>query len=150
MIGHIAALLVFTVLVAIALLHIHWGVGGIWPAPSGEALLETVVGERSRGPRKRSMPGVAACFIVAALLLVAGALPLMVRDLLPVVVPASLASFGLWMATGVLALRGLGGFFERRLRPGIVGLRYDRLNRVFYSPLCLVLATLLIASTLLP
>lgn len=150
MVGHIAASLVATVLIAIAWLHVHWGVGGVWPARNAEVLLEAVVGERATGRARRSMPGVAACFAVAALLLVAGMLPLLARDLLPVRLPASVTAAALWIAAGVLLLRGVGGFFERRLRPGIVGLPYDRLNRVFYSPLCLVLATLLGASMLLP
>ena len=144
--GTLAALVAALVLALLAALHIYWGFGGRWPGSDERSLAETVVGVTPDG----RMPGPGACLVVALLLAVAAALPLIVRSPLPLPLPLPLwmPRIALWVATGVLAFRGLGGYLDRRLRPGIVGLPYDRLNRRLYSPLCLALAGLLAASLL--
>ena len=45
---------------------------------------------------------------------------------------------------GVLALRGLAGFVDGRLRPDSRAQPFYALNRRIYSPLCLALATAIV------
>ncbi len=133
------ALIASTILLFLAGLHIYWGRGGYWPAKSESGLLATVVGTSPTG----RMPGAMACFAVTAFLAFAAAIPLAAQGLFPL--PG--AHIALYTLAGVFALRGVGGYFDRFLRPETVGLPYDRLNRVVYSPLCLVLAALLVVGT---
>ena len=142
--GTLAALVAALLLALLAALHVYWGFGGRWPGSDERSLAETVVGVTPDG----RMPGPGACFVVALLLAMAAALPLIVRSPLPLPLPLWMPRIALCVAAGVLTFRGLGGYLDRRLRPGIVGLPYDRLNRRVYSPLCLALAGLLAASLL--
>lgn len=143
-----AAILAGASLVTIAGLHVYWGLGGHWPGTDEPSLTATVVGPTPDG----RMPGLGACSVVAALLLAAAALLALARGWVSVDAgqPPWIATAGTLGAAAVLLARGVGGLFERRLRPAIVGLPYDRLNRRVYSPLCLVLAGALFASALLP
>ena len=138
-IGVGAALVASGTLWALAGLHVYWGRGGHWPAKTEAGLVATVVGV---APNQR-MPGLGACLVVAALLGIAASLPPMLHWIAPF---SSLARIGILSAAAVLGLRGLAGFFDRRLRPAIIGLPYDRLNRRVYSPLCLALAAALAVS----
>jgi hypothetical protein len=144
-IGAVSAAIAGVLLGLISLIHIYWAVGGHWPGNSTQNLTETVVGVA----RDQGMPGPAACLLVAACLAVAAVLPAIHVGLIPIEVPEIALTVGLWGLVGVFALRGLGGLFERHFRPSIIGLPYDRLNRVLYSPLSLVLAALVSLSTLL-
>ncbi len=146
MIGHGLAAVASLLLVVIAIIHVYWGLGGRWPAQDEAGLVATVVGVTPNS----KMPGFAMCMVVVVALGIAAMLPLIARELLAIPLPPDWVTIGLWGATGVLALRGLVGFFDHILRPAIVGLPYERLNRRLYSPLCLVLAGLLSASALLP
>jgi len=144
MIGTLSAILASSILTAIAALHVYWGLGGTWPAEDEPGLTATVFGPSPDG----RMPGFGPCFVVTVLLMLAAAFPLAAQGILPAS-PSALIAVGLWGAAAVLAIRGLGGFLERRIRPAIVGLPYDRLNRRLYSPLCLLLSALLISSATL-
>lgn len=95
-------------------------------------------------------PGFAACIVVALLLAASAASPIAVRGLVTLPVPEWTSLLGLWGATIVLGVRGVGGYLERSFRPEIVGLPYEYLSRRIYSPLCLVLAAMMSASALLP
>jgi hypothetical protein len=46
----------------------------------------------------------------------------------------------------VFALRGVYGFFDARVRPTTRGSRFERLNVVVYSPLCLGLALAIVVA----
>lgn len=137
LLGDVAALVAAAALFAIAVLHLYWALGGRWPGHDDGSLVATVVGE----PPDKALPSPAACLAVMLALLVATALPLAARGWIQLPGPHWLLSAGVFGLAGVLALRGLGGYLERRLRPVVIGLPYDRLNRWLYSPLCLVLAT---------
>lgn len=138
----ILAVAAASILFVVALVHIYWAFGGRWPGHSERSLAETVVGPTPGG----KMPGMLACLAVAAALVVAAFLPLQHTGLVSLPVPAWVTYLGSWVVVAVITLRGIGGFFERTLRPNIIGMRYDRLNRLIYSPLCIVLATLLVGS----
>ena len=101
------------ILASISLLHIYWGLGGCWPAKNREGLAQIVLG----GPPGTKVPGPAACFAVAAALLLT---------------PARLLG-------PILLARGLAGYAERWFRPSMLNSPYARLSLWLYSPLCLAL-----------
>jgi hypothetical protein len=120
-------------LAAIALLHAYWAVGGLWPG-SGEAdLVDRVIGDgRHRLPRR------ALTLLVACLIGIAAAWPLLLamRSLLPL--PGGLVS-GVGAALALVFLaRGGAGYHPawRRAHPVEP---FARLDRSLYSPLCLVI-----------
>ena len=136
----IVALLASVVLLLIGLLHIHWAAGGFWPAPSRYMLSATVVGTRIGGP----MPPALLTVGMAAVLMVAAFLPLAIAGLVILPMPLAMVRALAWVMGLVLLARGIGGFFETRLRPIIVGTPYERLNRHYYSPLSTLLGLLVI------
>ncbi|MEO0322452.1 MAG: DUF3995 domain-containing protein [Myxococcota bacterium] len=142
----LAALVSAAVLVALAVLHLYWARGGRWPGTDEASLARTVVGV----PGADRMPGPLACVAVALALAVAATLPLAAQGLVGVPIPAGGVRVLTWLAAGVFALRGLGGFFEARFRGGPPVEPFHRLNRQLYSPLCLVLAALLVAASVAP
>jgi Protein of unknown function (DUF3995) len=125
------------VLLALAGLHLYWGLGGYWPGADGPSLSERVVGTRGRPP------GFLACALVALALLAAAG----------VVVSAHAGpAFGRqsWIAYGgyaclilVFGLRGLASYLTPVFGYARGTPFYD-LNRKYYSPLCVIIAVLLI------
>ncbi len=139
--GDLAAIVACVVLTVIAGIHIYWGLGGRWPGTDEETLARKVVG----GSR---MPGLVPCFVVAVLLFASGGLLAVARGWITLE-PAWWISVGPWVVVGVLACRGVGGFFAYRIRPELRGTPFESLNLRIYSPLCVVLAGLCTASLLL-
>ena len=125
-------------LVAIALLHGYWALGGRWPGRDADSLARTVVG----GPPGMAMPGPLATWALTLLLLLAAVMVAAGAHLLTLPLPASLVRMACRSGGGLLLLRGLVGFFDTRLRPGTQGSPFARLNIQLYSPLCLVLGLL--------
>jgi len=130
--------ILIVVLVALAALHAWWGMGGRWPGHDDRSLVELVVG-RTRSMR---MPGLVRCMLVASALFAAAGLVALHGKVISVEfsVPGErLVEAGFWMAGAVFGLRGLAGFI-----PPIFayarGTPFARLNRLFYSPLCLLIA----------
>jgi hypothetical protein len=134
----IISVFLIAVLVVLATLHAYWGAGGRWPGHDERSLVERVIG-RTRNMR---MPGLAACMLVAAALLGAAALAALQGNVIAIdlgVQGARLTRIALWIVFVVFALRGLAG-----LIPSVFayahGTPFVLLNRVFYSPLCLLVA----------
>lgn len=138
------ALATAAVLLAIAGLHVYWAAGGPWPGRDAASLNALVVGNRP-GAGPVSMPPRLATIGVAIGLGCIALGALAARDLIALPLPGTVRVLT-WVAAGVLALRGVGGFFDARLRPHTVDLPYGRLNRRIYSPLCVALAAGLIAT----
>jgi len=118
------------VLLAIAGLHLMWGLGSSFPFEDRERLADAVVGADDVPPR-------AACFAVAAALL-AGATALAGRFVFParlraMVLRAMVVIFGV---RGVLGLLGL----THLISPGSTSPTFRQRDRAFYSPLTLALA----------
>lgn len=105
---------IYLIFLALGAVHVYWGLGGLWPGRDSRSLADFVIG-------REPMPGPRACIVVAAVLVLG-----------PLLAPGP-------MALGLL-LRGAGGYVDHLLRPEIVGSRYEKLNRILYSPLCLLLA----------
>jgi hypothetical protein len=128
----ISAMLI-AMLVALALLHAFWGLGGRWPGHNERSLVALVVGRT----HLMRMPGIVASMLVAAALLAS------IQDkLLSVDFGApgeKIMHAGFWLACAVFALRGVAGFI-----PPIFAYADDtpfaRLDRLVYSPLCLFIA----------
>jgi hypothetical protein len=130
----IAATLI-TVLAGLAVLHAYWGFGGRWPGHDDASMVERVVGRTRdmRAPR----PG--ACFVVAAALLTAAILVGVHSTGALNGGVALVAMAGFWSAAAVFLLRGLAGFVPAVFRYA-EGTPFHRLNRIYYSPLCLLIA----------
>jgi Protein of unknown function (DUF3995) len=117
-------------LAGIAGLHIAWGRGSSFPFESRSALADAVVGSSA-------VPPPAACHAIAAALAVASGLS---ADL--PVGSEWLRRVGRGGVATVLAVRGLIGLVGRTdlVSPGSSSLRFRRLDRRLYAPLCLMLS----------
>jgi hypothetical protein len=117
-------------LFAIAALHVAWGLGSSFPFQSREELADSVVGTEE-------VPSLKACMAVASLLVLSSAL---VAGLLPL--PNRLRTFALRIVSAVLATRGVVGALGRTsaISPGSDSPAFVRMDKRFYSPLCLWLA----------
>ena len=122
------ALVLCVVLSGVALLHFLWGRGSHWPAASEEALARAAVGDG-----RRRMPPPVACFGVAALLLVMAFWPLVILS----------HPHEIWVnqvcavSAGLFVARGVGGFTPR-WRAFFYDEPFTKLDRRYYSPLCIV------------
>lgn len=128
------ALMLAAVLVAVAALHVYWGIGGVWPGTDERSCARAVVGFA----RVEKMPSAGASFAVAAMIVAATLLALALGG----VFAAPLGRLQLAGAAFFVALvfigRGLAGFTPiwRRLAPEMP---FARLDVRYYSPLCLAL-----------
>ena len=114
----------------IGLLHNAWGVGSTFPFADAATLADAVIGTGT-------VPPPIACHAVAGMLFTASAL---VLDL--PIAPTRMRHIGRRVVVGVLAVRGIAGFMGQtvRLSPGSDSARFQRLDRRYFSPLCLLLA----------
>lgn len=125
----IVAPLVITVLLAIAGLHLAWGLGVLWPVTNETQLVATVIGMKGVA----RMPGLIPCLmVVAALLTVAGLAWWQVKA------PGWLPQLALLAAAAVFLVRGVAVWtpFWRALTPQQP---FARLDVTLYGPLCLAL-----------
>jgi hypothetical protein len=134
--GIVVAMVLSTVLWALAALHFYWGAGGIWPAKDETSLARQVVG----APGIRKMPPPLACMSVAAMLAMLGALPLLLLGILPVFLPAwSIFAAGVG-ATLVFLARGWAAWHPK-FRKHFPEEPFATLDRRYYAPLCLAIGT---------
>ncbi|MGN6304874.1 MAG: DUF3995 domain-containing protein [Mesorhizobium sp.] len=123
------------VLLLITAAHVYWGIGGIWPGSDGASCARAVVGFRGVD----AMPSSFACFAVAACLCFITLWPLALEGVFATPFDhAGLAATAVMIGLAFLA-RGILGFMPwwRRLAPEQP---FARLDRRFYSPLCLLIA----------
>ena len=124
------AALMFVPLLAVAIAHLLWALGGSWPIRDPSILARTVVGAEGveRVPRL-------AAFGVFVLTLVSGTLALALAD--DTAGGAALTGLGVLLAA-LYAARGIVGYtaWWRERTPGEP---YRTLDRRNYSPLCLAL-----------
>ncbi len=125
------------ILVALAALHVYWAAGGkagksaAIPTANGQAVLK---------------PGaVGTAMVAVALLAMAAVLAIRIGWLDPPALPYARVVLGIaaWLTAALFALRAIGDFryigFFKRIRDS----RFARLDTLFYSPLCAVLAVLI-------
>lgn len=118
----------------IALVHVYWGLGGVWPAANAEALARAVVG---RGGLRR-MPPPLACFAVAlALFGCALWVVLRVGWLAPSLPPLLMIVAGAPMSFIFLA-RGIAAYLSP-WRRRLTAEPFATLDRYLYGPLCIAI-----------
>jgi hypothetical protein len=129
------AILVFLTLAGIAAFHVAWGFGATFPAASRDDLFHLVVG--ARGPA--AMPGLVQCLAAAVAIFLAGAVALLVADLILLPLPSPLVTALGALVTLVFAVRGVAPYTPlwRRYFPREP---FATLDQSWYGPLCLLLA----------
>jgi hypothetical protein len=129
------AIVLAAVLAALSLLHLSWGFGVYWPGTDSISLAETVGGV---APGRRMHP--TWMCVAVALAIAAGAAVILVFSAGSHGDPWRGLSTAAYLALlGVFLGRGLAGFVPviwRRTE----GTPFQRLNRLYYSPLCLLIA----------
>lgn len=127
-------LILTTIFLLLAGIHFYWGLGGKWGAHAAIPTRED--GSRLMNPKRQE------CFVVGSGLC-GFALFLLVRSgLVPLMLPAWLAAYGLWILAVLFLLRAIGefryiGFFKK-----ITTTHFARLDTRYYSPLCLLIGLL--------
>lgn len=126
-----ASITTASALAGIAALHVGWGLGASFPYEDRETLADSVAGSSST-------PGPRDCFAVAWLLACAAGL---VADVSPVGPAARRA--GVFGVALVLAGRGVIGVAGRTgsIVPWTPSRHFNDLDRRYYGPLCILLAS---------
>lgn len=140
--SQIIALMLFVTLSCVAVLHVYWALGGLWPARTEAALARTVVGVKGL----QKMPGTALTLVVSVLIAVAAGLPLYFTGLLDLPISVSLPAIVIETAPAVV-LGGLAVLFLGRGTLSYTGYfqkmeaeePFVTLDRRYYAPLCLAL-----------
>jgi len=126
------------ILISLAAIHVVWALGSSWPAEDEESLAQMVLGS------SRRMPPRIASWVVAMAMTGFFIIVMMNAGWLPTPFAAYILQIPLAGVMAIFLGRGLWGFFlDRRLRPSTIGTPFERLNLIYYSPLCMVLAILL-------
>jgi hypothetical protein len=140
MIKIIIGLVLFTIFISLSAVHLYWGFGGKW---SVNAVIPTKVNSE-----KVLAPTALHCFVVAIGLLGFGLFTLAKSKILFFSLPALLLDIGVWALSLLFILRAIGdfryiGFFKK-----INTTEFGHLDSKYYSPLCLIIAFLIIALAL--
>lgn len=123
-----------SVLAGIAALHTYWGLGGRWPGRDEVSLANLVIGS----PTGR-MPSPAACLAVAGAIML-GVTLIIATTLSQVSSPwDDLIRLGAAAFAAVFLARGFAGYIPMLWRYA-EGSSFHRLNTLYYSPLCLLIA----------
>lgn len=128
-------------LLAIAALHLCWGFGGLWPGHDPNSLREMVVGTThgTMPPRLGPLSGVWSAAIVAGLLASAAAIVAARHSALMGGPARWLILAGYAILILVFAVRGLTPYVSSVFEYAR-GTPFFELNRLYYAPLCLVIA----------
>ncbi|MEH6412020.1 MAG: DUF3995 domain-containing protein [Hyphomonas sp.] len=144
MIAHSLSILLSGVMGITGLVHLAWAFGSTFPYANEQALARAVVGRRGI----TRMPPMAASAFVALCLFGASLWALLLGRLVEAPVSDWLIAPGGLVLAAVFLLRGVIGIlptFEQALpeQP------FLRLNRLFYSPLCLLIGMAFVGLTLM-
>jgi hypothetical protein len=129
------ATLVFLVLATIAAFHVAWGFGMTFPAANRDDLFHLVVG----ATRQTEMPSLPQCLAAAAAIFSAGAVALLVADLVKLPLPSWAVTVLGALVTLVFAGRGVAAYtpaWRRRFAKQ----PFASMDQSWYGPLCLLLA----------
>jgi hypothetical protein len=144
MVAHSLSILLAGVLGMTGLVHLAWALGSTFPYANEQALARAVVGRRgiTRMPSMIASAFVAVCLFAASVwaLVLGRIVDVPLSDWL--VAPGGLALAVIFLSRGVI---GVLPTFERALpeQP------FLRLNRRFYSPLCILIGLTFIGLTLM-
>lgn len=128
----IIALSICGALEAIALLHVYWAFGGLWPATSERQLIAMAI-----GTRQSKMPGRVLTLVVATGISGAGLIAIWAAGLVSFPFADWLRVAALITASVVFLGRGAITYlptkiFDQTVEP------FTTLNKRYYSPLCLI------------
>ena len=127
---YLARVATATTMLGIGALHAMWGRGSTFPFANRDELNDSVIG-------RDVTPSAGACYVVAGLLTVAGALVAGLPS------PRSrVRRLGVCTVSITLAARAVLGFSGRTelVSPGSVSPRFRRMDKRYFSPLCAALA----------
>jgi hypothetical protein len=122
------------VFVALAALHIAWGLGFRW---GGDDLLP----QRPDGTPLFN-PGIVACSAVAFMFTLPALTYLMRTDILATGIPSWIPYAGVWGIVAVLLIRVIGDFRYAGLTKKIRNTSFADKDTRIYTPFCLVIAAL--------
>jgi Protein of unknown function (DUF3995) len=132
----IISLLVFLIFLFLSSIHFYWCFGGRWGSAS--------VFPSKDDNTKPNMPGFLPTFVVAVTLLAVALFILIQGGFLEVGLPLWLNRYGLWILAIIFIIRAIGEFnyvgFFKKIKQTKFGINDTK----YYSPLCLVIAILLI------
>jgi len=120
---------IFTLL---ALIHFSWALGSTWGFEN--ALPRNEAGNYVLNPAPWESAVVGLGLILFAMLYLIWA------DILPLTLPGWLMSVGSWVIPLIFLLRAIGDFKYVGFFKSITSTDFARLDTIFYSPLCLILA----------
>ena len=132
----IISVILFMVFVFLSALHFYWALGGRW---GSKAVYPTT--NKNAEPK---MPGIIPTTIVAFGLLAIGGFILQQTFFLNFQIPLWLNNYGLWTIASIFMLRAIGefkyiGFFKKMKHS-----KFAQNETKYYSPLCLVIAILIL------
>jgi hypothetical protein len=128
------ALILAVIFIALAVLHIAWGLGLKW---GGDSLLP----QKPDGTLLFN-PGIAVCFVVALIFVLPALIYLMRVGILVTGIPDWVPYAGVWGVALVLLIRAIGDFRYAGFTKTIKSTSFARKDTRFYTPFCLVLAAL--------
>jgi hypothetical protein len=131
------ASLLFLIFSSLSAIHVYWGFGG------KSAVAATIPTNQNNRPVINPSPF--ACFLVAAGLLVFGVFVLIKSGIIPLHLPNWLLNYGLWAMVALFLARAIGDFRHIGFFRKIKTTKFAQTDSKYYSPLCLLLAVLLIA-----
>lgn len=135
----LVAMLVALLLGAIALVHVYWGFGGVWPGTDEKSCARAIAGFKGID----RMPPASASFAVAMALTVTLFIALDLAGQLALPLPSWLVRISGFAAAMVFLARGIAGYTPawRKLTPEMPFAHNDTR---YFSPLCMVIGTALI------
>ncbi len=132
MLNQYITIILFSLLNLIGLVHIYWGFGGLWPGVDKQDLIDKVYG---RGDK---MPKLLECMIVALLLALTSLFPILKFFVHSKYVSTFTLNIFILFTMCLFTARGIIGYLpivERQMNA-----KFVRLNRIFYSPMCLYIS----------
>lgn len=124
------AIPVFSILTVTGLLHLYWGLGGLWPGSDERSLSRSVVGARGMN----GMPPRWVTLAVSLGILLAGAWPLFWTGLIALSLPSWIVTAGMIVLTMVFLIRGIAGYVPA-FRRIYCEQPFAGLDRRYFSPL---------------
>lgn len=130
----IVATVLAALLSAVAIVHLYWALGGIWPAKSERDLVNAVFGV----PGAAKMPGAKGTLVVVLALAVAAAWPLFISGTLVVPVPRLVLTMVGAVFAAVFWIRGIAAYLPK-FRSRFSSEPFATLDRVVYAPFSLAI-----------
>ena len=123
----------FVVLSLVASLHFFWATGRTWPVKDPKEFARTIAGIDS----DKGMPGMGLTALVASLIFAAAVLPLWTTNVISLPLPEWCRLTSMWVLFSIFFLRGISTYALPNLPRAEP---FKTLDRLYFAPLCLLLA----------